>query len=399
MIIQSIVEMKPLYYSGQSTDGGHAFVLDGYQITGTGKLFHFNFGWGGSDNGYFAVTDVNGFSSQQGMVRNFIPNPANYPYQCNSHEITTPLGIFEDRSGPLANYLSDSECSWLIWPSDSVSAIAINFNKFELAEGDSLKIYGGIDETAPLLASYGQNSSTAQVSATGNKMFIKLLTDGANEGPGFQAEFTSTYPVYCTNSVVNLTEPTGFVSDGSGDYNYNNSTVCKWKILPGDGAKDLTLVFSAFDLETDKDFLKVYAIPTNQLIGNFTGNTIPNAIVSPTGQMMLMFSTNGFNNNQGFDAEYYITNVGTTQTDFAQNLAVYPNPASGYTMVKFNLNERSNVSFTLFNLVGKQVYSESAEMPAGFVSRTLQIGNLSSGVYMLRISSDKGSVARRLIVE
>ena len=399
MIIQSIDEMKPLYYSGQSSDGGHAFVLDGYQITGTGKLFHFNFGWSGSDNGYYAITDVNGFSSQQGMVRNFVPNPANYPYQCNSHEITAPLGIFEDRSGPLANYLSNSECSWLIWPSDSVTAIAINFNKFELAAGDSLKIYGGADETAPLLASYGQNSSTAQVSATGNKMFVKLLTDGANEGPGFQAEFNSSYPVYCINSVTNLTEPTGFLSDGSGDYNYNNNTVCKWKILPGDGAKDLTLVFSAFDLETDEDYLKVYAIPSNQLIGNFTGNTIPGAIVSPTGQMLLLFTTNGFNNNQGFDAEYYITNVGTSEKDFVQNLAVYPNPASGYTQVRFNLSEQSTVKYSLYNLLGNLVYSETNEMQTGFVNKTLQLGHLSSGVYMLRISSEKGSIARRLVVE
>jgi len=399
MIVQSIDESKPLYYSGQSSDGGHAFVLDGYQITGSGKLFHFNFGWSGSENGYYTIADVNGFSSQQGMVRNFIPNTANYPYQCDSHEITTPLGIFEDRSGPLATYLANSECSWLISPTDSVNSITINFNQFELAEGDSVKIYAGADETAPLLASYGQNSGTAQVIASGNKMLVKLITDGSSEGPGFQAEFFSSYPIYCTNSVTNLTEPTGFFSDGSGVHNYNNSTVCKWKINPGDGAKDLTLVFSAFDLEADKDFLKVYAIPTNQLLGNLSGNSIPTAIVSPTGQMMVMFSTNGFNNNQGFDAEYYISNVGTTQKDFTQNLSVYPNPASGYTQVKFNLAEQSEVTLALFNLLGKQVYSETSQMQAGFVNRTLQLGNLNSGVYMLRISSEKGSVARRLIVE
>lgn len=399
MIVQSIDEGKPLYYSGQSSDGGHAFVLDGYQVTGTGKLYHFNFGWGGSENGYYSISDVNGFSSQQGMVRNFVPNPANYPYQCDSHVITSPLGIFEDRSGPLATYLANSDCSWLIAPTDSVNSISINFNTFELADGDSVKIYSGDDETAPLLASYGPNSGTAQVTASGNRMLVKLITDGSSEGPGFQAEFFSSYPIYCTNSVTNLTEPTGFFSDGSGAHNYNNSSVCKWKINPGDGAKDLTLVFSAFDLEADKDFLKVYAVPTNQLLGNLTGNTIPQPIVSPTGQMMIMFSTNGFNNHQGFDAEYYISNVGTTRNEFVSNLAVYPNPASGYTQVKFNLDEQSEVTIALFNLLGKQVYAETSVMQSGFVSKTLQLGNLAGGVYMLRIASEKGNVARRLIVE
>ncbi len=399
MIISSIDDKKPLYYSGQSSDGGHAFVLDGYQITATGKLFHFNFGWSGSGNGYFSLTDVGGFSGSQAMVRNFFPNPANYPYDCDSHVITSPMGIFEDRSGPLGNYLANSACTWLIAPTDSVSSISISFNQFEIAEGDSIKIYAGADENAPLLASYGQNSGTAQVTAEGNRMFIKFLTDGSNQADGFQAEFSSAFPVYCTNSVTNLTEPTGFFSDGSGSYNYNNNSVCKWKINPGDGAKDLTLVFSSFDLESDKDFLRIYAIPTNQLLGTLSGNVIPDPIVSPTGQMMIMFSSNGFNNNQGFEAEYYITNVNTTVKDFAQNLAVYPNPASGYTEVKFNLNERTRVNFVLYNLIGEQVYSESSDFQAGFVNKRLQLGNLAGGVYMLRINSENGSVTRKLVVE
>lgn len=398
MIIQSIDEKKPLYYSGQSSDGGHAFVLDGYQVTGTGKLFHFNFGWSGSDNGYYAISDVNGFSSQQGMVRNFIPNPANYPYNCDTHIITSPLGIFEDGSGPLADYTANSNCSWLISPTDSVNSISVNFNQFALAEGDSVRIYDGSDDNAPLLASFGQNSGTTQVNSTGNRMFVTLSTDGSTQAQGFQAEFNSAFPVYCSSSVTNLTEPIGEVSDGSGIYNYNNGTVCKWKITP-DGAQDLTLAFTSFDLEDGKDFLKVYAIPTNQLLANLTGNTLPAPIVSPTNQMYLLFSANGFNNNQGFEAEYYVSNVSTTEKDFTQNLAIYPNPASGYTEIKFNLNKSAKVSFELYNLLGTIVYNESSQMGAGFVNKTIQLGQLSKGVYLLRISSENGNMTRKLVIE
>jgi len=398
MLVQSIDEKKPLYYSGQSSSGGHAFVCDGYQITGTGKLFHFNFGWSGSENGFYALTDVNGFSSQQGMVRNFVPSTANYPYNCDSHVITSPLGIFEDRSGPLASYLANSACSWLIQPTDSVTAININFNQFSLGVGDSVKIYNGTNSSAPLLASFGQNSGTAQVTTTGDAMYVMFITDGSDEGDGFQAEFTSTYPVYCTNSITTLSDPEGFFSDGSGTHNYNNNTVCKWKINPGDGAKDLTLVFSSFDLEDGKDYLKVYDIPSNQLLGNLTGSTLPAPIVSQTGQMLLMFSSNGFNNYQGFEAEYYISNVKTNEKEFASGLAVYPNPAAGYTEVKFNLNEQSEVNISLFNLLGESVYTETGNYAAGFFHKTLQLGHLNSGVYMLRISSSTGSIARRLVI-
>ncbi|MCB9014584.1 MAG: C10 family peptidase [Lentimicrobiaceae bacterium] len=398
MLKTSIDEMKPLYYSGQSPDGGHAFVCDGYQETASGNLFHFNFGWSGSGNGFFTLSDVGGFSSQQGMVRNFIPNPANYPYDCDAHVITTPLGIFEDRSGPLGNYLANSACSWLIDPSDSVNSISINFNSLLLGTGDSIKIYDGENENAPMLAAYGQGSSTSQVTSTGSKMFVRFITDGSDEAQGFQAEFNSSYPVYCTSSITNLTDPIGSFSDGSGEHNYNNSTVCKWKIMPGVGAQDLTLAFTSFDLEPDKDNLRVYAIPTNELLANLSGNTIPEPIVSPTGQMMIMFSTNGFNNFQGFDAEYYISNVGTTEQDFAKNLAVYPNPASGYTQIKFNLQQSSQVNFSIFNLVGEQVYNETSSILAGFVDKTLQLGNIAKGVYVLRINSDQGSISRRLVI-
>lgn len=398
ILIDHLNASKPVYYSGQSSDGGHAFVCDGFQQTGTGKLFHFNFGWSGSENGYYAITDVNGFSSQQAMVKNFFPNPANYPDYCDDHVVTVPIGSIEDGSGPLGNYLSNSACTWLISPADSVNTITINFTDFGLAAGDSIKVYNGADETAPLLAAYGMNSALAALTSTGSQMFIKLVTDGSDEGTGFRAEFTSTYPVYCTNSITTLSEQTGEFSDGSGIHNYNNSTVCKWKINPGPYAVDLTLAFTSFDLEDGKDFLKVFAIPTNELLANLTGSQIPEPIVSPTGQFMLMFSTNGFNNNAGFEANYYIANVNTSNEDITKNLSIFPNPASTYTEVKFNVVEPTNIRLSLHNLLGEELYSEPSKLVSGFVSRTIQTGGLAKGIYLLKISGDKGSVARKLVV-
>ena len=45
----------PLYYAASGGDGGHAFVCDGYDDN---NMFHFNWGWQGLDNGYYAI---NGF--------------------------------------------------------------------------------------------------------------------------------------------------------------------------------------------------------------------------------------------------------------------------------------------------------------------------------------------------
>lgn len=47
---------RPVLYSGQSTDGGHQFICDGSDGEG---LYHINWGWSGSQNGYFDLSLLN----------------------------------------------------------------------------------------------------------------------------------------------------------------------------------------------------------------------------------------------------------------------------------------------------------------------------------------------------
>ena len=47
---------RPVLYSGRNTDGGHAFICDGYNNS---NQFHFNWGWGGSHDGNFAIGSLN----------------------------------------------------------------------------------------------------------------------------------------------------------------------------------------------------------------------------------------------------------------------------------------------------------------------------------------------------
>lgn len=54
---------RPVYYSANSDAGGHAFVCDGYD---SNDLFHINWGWGGSSNGYFELSSLS--STNPGVV-------------------------------------------------------------------------------------------------------------------------------------------------------------------------------------------------------------------------------------------------------------------------------------------------------------------------------------------
>ena len=46
---------RPVLYDGYGPVGGHAFVLDGRDTMG---LYHFNWGWGGTGNGYFTLDSL-----------------------------------------------------------------------------------------------------------------------------------------------------------------------------------------------------------------------------------------------------------------------------------------------------------------------------------------------------
>jgi hypothetical protein len=64
LIYSELAAERPVFYDGQSSGGAHAFVIDGYDGN---SLFHVNWGWGGKDDGYFALSVLNpGDNSQIG---------------------------------------------------------------------------------------------------------------------------------------------------------------------------------------------------------------------------------------------------------------------------------------------------------------------------------------------
>lgn len=56
MLKHNLDLQRPVLYSGSNNKGSHAFVCDGYDAN---DLLHFNWGWGGDANGYFALGHLN----------------------------------------------------------------------------------------------------------------------------------------------------------------------------------------------------------------------------------------------------------------------------------------------------------------------------------------------------
>jgi len=102
LLVGELMEGRPIIYEGNPGDGtaGHAWNVDGY---GNG-YFHMNFGWSGSQNGYYTLDLINpgsnDFNSGQGAIIGIVP-PVSGPYDLNlsSYEVDEDL--------PLGSYVAE----------------------------------------------------------------------------------------------------------------------------------------------------------------------------------------------------------------------------------------------------------------------------------------------------
>lgn len=385
---------RPLYYSGQSTEGGHAFVCDGYQGS---NYYHFNFGWSGSQNGYYTLQDVNGFYSDQRMVRNIFPADANYPYIADGeYNLLASSGSFTDGSGPASNYPSGMDASWLVSPQneeDSISSITLKFIEFNTSSNDYVKVYAGTTTSGELLGSFSGNSLPNSITYPGNQVLVTFSSSGSNEG--FLIEYTTTRPAWCTGTQT-FTEPSGTITDGSGGFYYNNGTACMFMINHPEAVK-ITLEFTELDTEDGKDNIQVYDVSGN-LLATYSGNEIPDPLEVDANLVLIAWSTNANINGAGWSLNYMIDGVGINDLAY-ENLQVYPNPVTNELNVKFNLEKSSALTVRIINMSGQIVREETAQSFSGEFKSSFDLSNEAKGVYLLSIISDKGKVDKKVIVK
>ncbi len=83
------------------------------------------------------------------------------------------------------------------------------------------------------------------------------------------------------------------------------------------------------------------------------------------------------------------------------NMQVYPNPAVNNISFSYTLNQTSDISIEVYNLIGSKVYSVSKEKQApGNHDMPIAIGNnLSNGIYFIKLIAGASSNVLKFIVE
>nr|NQU90680.1 C10 family peptidase [Bacteroidota bacterium] len=147
-----------------------------------------------------------------------------------------------------------------------------------------------------------------------------------------------SYPPYCAGPKT-LTSLNGTFDDGSGPvYNYGPNSDCIWLIDPQnemDSVSNIILTFQRFDLEPENDVLSIYDgdSESDPLIGEFSGNEIPDEIVSSGNKLCIVFHSGDENTAPGFYASYE---------------SVLPDWCSGMTVLNGQVGELSDGSYTFY---------------------------------------------------
>ena len=155
----------------------------------------------------------------------------------------------------------------------------------------------------------------------------------------------------CVSSMPNtgsqtLTSCSGILYDDGGSNNYSNNLNVTTVISPS-GATAITLNFTAFNFESNFDYLKIYdgINSSAPLIGSYDGTALPNggSITANSGSITLVESTDQLVNKEGFIASW--------QCKFS----AVP-PVSSFT-TNDTLNCSGMVTFTNTSLNGPTSYS------------------------------------------
>ncbi|MDO7850277.1 T9SS type A sorting domain-containing protein [Hymenobacter convexus] len=90
--------------------------------------------------------------------------------------------------------------------------------------------------------------------------------------------------------------------------------------------------------------------------------------------------------------------LATAPAALARQVALYPNPATKQVNIELPLSlSRQPVTATLVDALGRVVRQQV--LPAGAVVHTLPLGEVAVGVYSLRLTTDLGTVVKKLVVE
>lgn len=325
---------------------------------------------------------------------------------CSTAVVTDDFTVIEDGSGN-NNYYDNTSCTWLIQPPNA-QGIDLYFTAFDLENAspdgftiyDAVEIYDGVDENAPLLATYFGSNIPPVTSSTGGSMFIKFYSDASVNFGGWEAYFVTQTQNYCQgNTDVPVSFSIGTIDDGSNANDYGNSSECTWKLQAG-ASEQIRLTFIEFDTEANFDFVIVHdgSDDTAPVLGSYSGSTLPPELYSSGSDLFVVFVSDESVVGGGFKANHRLILANTDNFSEQYALAIFPNPFTNQLTVEFDLDKAENIQVELFDILGRRVYQENlGKRFSGENQHFINTDNLKKGTYILKLKIGTQEINQKVI--
>ncbi|MCQ2280598.1 MAG: C10 family peptidase [Bacteroidales bacterium] len=468
---------RPIYYSANDGHGGHAFVLDGYQVfnevntfvhyndtlyaidhidtvehqnitvdttyVGEDTLYtydttftytydtvlyayhtdstmtydttfnsntmaHVNWGWSGSGNGYFKISfagHLNGYTQYEQMMVNLKPADQQPKATEGNEIVTSTRGSISDGAGNLL-YNANTDRTWML-SAPEASRYTIKFLRLETeANADEVIFYKNGDLTNEV-GRYSGNTCPNQFSITADSVLVRFVSNGNDVvGRGFVFDFSTSTPAsYCEEQTV-LPAGMGTITD-KGDANveedalYRPETKCTWRI---NGFDKLYISYPRIELALG-DFIDIFDVtqPGKRYplyrIDNYNWPTQDVLVLDGvTHKAEIRFIADNWLQDKGCTLTYEtVTNI--EENNGLNNISIYPNPVSSMLNVDLTADFDGQINFRIMDMTGRTISVENLANCGGDVHHTINVSNLSKGMYMLSIEGQNVKSVRKFIVE
>ena len=395
LLREQIDAKKPVVYAGFSDEAGHAWNCDGYQDE---DYFHMNWGWGGYGNGFYTLDALgttatpgsteDNYNQWQQAIIDIFPDTT-YPIYCNDQTFINGVsGSFDDGSS-YENYQNNSNCTYIIEP-ECRQIIALEFTKFELAQGDYLKLWDGTPEENILLETFDVNNIPEDIEyeATSGKMTIEFISDDNLNADGWAIN----YKTKTCNANSIYTQPTGSFDDGSKSCQYNEATLCSWYIQP-ENTNEIYIDFEYFNLSEGIDFVNIYknSVKSDNLVESYNHDNIPTNILQVNADTAIVRFFAGSNSSlgEGWKINYSSSFNKINKSFIADEISIYPNPGNANSNIIFKSDSKKTLSIKAYNVLGEQVGQHSFDLLEGQnllpISKIVKL--VKPGMYYISIKS------------
>ncbi|MBZ0263602.1 T9SS type A sorting domain-containing protein, partial [bacterium] len=163
-------------------------------------------------------------------------------------------------------------------------------------------------------------------------------------------------------------------------------------------------------LVSDDEYTPVIAwegSPEHDLAGFKKGNPISVQVLDATGNLLSTCEPAVFQNRSGHHfgegpyANMQLELIQSDQSDLPSEFTVggaYPNPFNATLTVPFSLPVRGNVTLSLFNTLGQEIFTNSKSYNAGEHRFTFEGNEYGSGVFFLRVSSGTMTLTQKVML-